>query len=106
MRRTIIGLVYTFAGLVIFLTGVNVGFMPVGSFMGAALSSIGGGWVIIPMGMLMGFFIVRAEPAVYVLMKQVEEITNGAISGRMLRDSLSVGVSVSVGFPRCACLPV
>ena len=97
MRRTIIGLVYTFAGLVIFLTGVNVGFMPVGSFMGAALSSIGGGWVIIPMGMLMGFFIVRAEPAVYVLMKQVEEITNGAISGRMLRDSLSVGVSVSVG---------
>ena len=65
--------------------------------MGAALSSIGGGWVIIPMGMLMGFFIVRAEPAVYVLMKQVEEITNGAISGRMLRDSLSVGVSVSVG---------
>ena len=97
MRRTVIGLVYTFAGLVIFLTGVNVGFMPVGSFMGAALSSIGGGWVIIPMGMLMGFFIVRAEPAVYVLMKQVEEITNGAISGRMLRDSLSVGVSVSVG---------
>ena len=92
-----IGLVYTYIGLVLFLTGANVGFIPAGNYLGSVLGSISYKWVIIPVGMLMGFFIVRAEPAVYVLMRQVEELTDGNISGRAMMTSLSVGIAASVG---------
>lgn len=92
-----IGLVYTYIGLVLFLTGVNVGFMPAGNFLGQTIAALPYRAIIIPIGMAIGYFIVLAEPAVYVLMKQVEELTDGAISGRAMKLSLSVGVSVSVG---------
>lgn len=97
VRRILVGFFYTYTGLVLFLTGANVGFMPAGSFLGQTLASLSYGWLIIPIGMLMGFFIVKAEPAVYVLMKQVEELTDGDITGRALQTSLCAGVSVSIG---------
>lgn len=97
MLRILIGILYTYAGLVLFLTGANVGFMPAGAYLGQVLVTLPVRFVIIPIGMLIGFFIVKAEPAVYVLMRQVEEITDGKITGKALRGSLSVGVSVSVG---------
>lgn len=92
-----IGLIYTYIGLVLFLTGVNVGFMPAGNYLGYTLASLPYKLIIIPIGMLIGYFIVMAEPAVYVLMKQVEELTDGAISGKAMKLSLSIGVAVSVG---------
>ena len=95
--KTVIGSVYTYIGLVMFLTGVNVGFMPVGNYIGKMLASVGFKWILIPIGMLMGYFIVIAEPAVHVLNKQVEEITNGAVPSKAMMLSLSVGVAVSVG---------
>lgn len=95
--RICIGLLYTYVGLVLFLTGVNVGFMPAGSFLGQILAGLNCRFIIIPIGMLIGFFIVKAEPAVYILMKQVEELTDGAIPGSALQKSLSIGVSVSIG---------
>lgn len=95
--RICTGLIYTYAGLVIFLTGVNIGFMPAGSYLGTTLGALPYNGVIIPIGMTIGYFIVKAEPAVYVLMKQVEEITDGAITGKALQISLSLGVAVSVG---------
>ena len=92
-----IGLVYTYAGLILFLTGVNVGFMPAGNYLGQVMAALPYRWVIVPVGMLIGYFIVRAEPAVYVLTKQVEEITSGAVSANAMEMSLSVGVAVSLG---------
>ena len=92
-----IGLVYTFVGLVLFLTGVNVGFMPVGNYIGSQLGGLGYHWIIIPIGMVIGYFIVAAEPAVHVLNKQVYELTSGAIPPKALSTSLSIGVSASVG---------
>ena len=92
-----VGLLYTYVGLVLFLTGVNVGFMPAGSYLGEVLASLPYRWILIPVGMFIGYFIVMAEPAVYVLMRQVEELTDGAISGGALLKSLSIGVAVSVG---------
>ena len=91
-----VGLLYTFVGLVLFLTGVNVGFLPAGYTLGSRLGATAAGWII-PIGMVMGFFVVMAEPAVHVLNKQVEEITVGAISQRAMLLSLSVGVAVSIG---------
>ena len=95
--KTAVGMIYTYAGLVLFLTGVNAGFMPAGNYLGQVLASLPYRWVIIPIGMLIGYFIVRAEPAVFVLTKQVEEITDGAISAGAMGLSLSIGVSVSLG---------
>ncbi len=94
--KIIVGLVYTYIGLVLFLTGANVGFMPAGSYLGSVMAGESYRYLLIPIGALIGFFIVKAEPAVYVLNHQVEEITDGAISARAMGISLSVGVAVSV----------
>ena len=100
-KRTLIkigiGLIYTYIGLVLFLTGVNVGFMPAGNFLGQTMAGLSYVWIIVPIGMIIGYFIVRAEPAVFVLTKQVEEITSGAISAKAMGMSLSIGVAASVG---------
>lgn len=100
-KRTLIkigiGLVYTYVGLFLFLTGVNVGFMPAGNYLGQIIASNPYRWIIVPIGMLIGYFIVLAEPAVYVLTRQVEGITSGAVSSKAMRFSLSISVSVSLG---------
>lgn len=97
LLKIAIGILYTYIGLVLFLTGVNTGFMPAGNYLGQIIAGLPFRWIIIPIGMLIGFFIVKAEPAVYVLMEQVEEITSGSISGKSMGLSLSLGVAVSVG---------
>ena len=95
--KIVIGILYTYVGLVLFLTGANVGFMPAGSYLSRQIASLSFNWILIPIGMLMGWFIVQAEPAVHVLNKQVEEITSGAIPGKAMSTSLSVGVAISIG---------
>ena len=95
--KIVVGILYTYIGLVLFLTGVNVGFMPAGNYLGQVLGGQSSRWLLIPIGMLIGYFIVRAEPAVYVLNKQVEEVTDGAISAGTMGAALSAGVALSVG---------
>ena len=97
LLKILVGLVYTYLGLVLFLTGVNVGFMPAGNYIGQVLAGLEYRWIIVPIAMVIGYFIVRAEPAVYVLNKQVEEITDGAISAKAMGLGLSIGVSLSLG---------
>ena len=92
-----VGLAYVYIGLALFLTGVNVGFMPVGSFLGGSIAGHTYNWILIPIAMVIGYFIVQAEPAVHVLNKQVEEITAGAIPAHAMNIALSVGVAVSLG---------
>ena len=97
MVKIIIGIIYTYIGLVLFLTGVNVGFMPAGNYLGQVIAGLSYPWIIVPIGMLIGYFIVKAEPAVYVLTEQVEELTSGAISAKAMGMSLSIGVALSLG---------
>jgi hypothetical protein len=97
LGRIIIGFVYTFIGLVVFLTGVNVGFIPVGQLLGSELASSPFRWLLVPLGVLIGYFIVAAEPAVHVLNKQVEEISSGAIPQRVMKRGLSIGMSIALG---------
>ena len=92
-----VGLAYVYIGLAVFLMGVNVGFMPVGSFLGGSIAGHTYNWILIPIAMVIGYFIVQAEPAVHVLNKQVEEITAGAIPAHAMNIALSVGVAVSLG---------
>ena len=95
--KVAIGVLYVFVGLAIFLTGANVGFLPTGFTIGEQLAEIAGGALLIPIAMLLGFFIVKAEPAVYVLNHLVEEMSAGAISGKTTGFGLSVGVSEALG---------
>ena len=97
VARILVGIVYTYVGLVLFLLGVNVGFMPVGNLIGQLLGSLSYRWILVPLGMVIGYFVVSAEPAVHVLSKQVYEMTAGAIPKKALSTSLSIGVSISVG---------
>ncbi len=97
LLRIVSGLVYTYVGLVLFLTGVNVGFMGAGELIGATIARSSHPFLLIPIGMLMGYFIVAAEPAVHVLVRQVEEISMGSISQSAMRRGMSIGVAVSIG---------
>ena len=95
--RILIGIAYTYVGLVLFLTGVNVGFSPLGYVLGGALTEGKLIWLLVPLAMLMGWFIINAEPAVHILNKQVEELSAGAISARAMGLSLSIAVSLAGG---------
>ena len=97
LSRIGLGILYTYIGLTIFMTGANYGFMPAGAYLGQMLGELPFRWIIVPIGMLIGYLVVKAEPAVYVLMRQVEDLTDGAITGRSLQLSMCVGVGISVG---------
>ena len=93
--RMSVGILYTFLGLVIFLSAVTVGFMPIGFKVGAQMAAHP--VLLVAFGFLLGLVVVLAEPAVHVLNKQVEEITSGTVSKRAMTIALSVGVGISIG---------
>lgn len=95
--KILIGLGFTYIGLVIFLTGAHIGFMPVAMTLGRNIIHANCGWILVPLGMILGFFVVMAEPAVAVLNKQVEDITSGAISKKVMLLSMAIGVALSIG---------
>lgn len=97
LPRILLGLAYTYIGLVLFMTGVNMGFMQAGQALGELLGDRFGGLLLIPIAMIIGYFVVKAEPAVYVLTHQVEDITDGEISAKTVGRFLSIGVAVSLG---------
>lgn len=97
MVKILVGILYTYIGLVLFLTGVNVGFSSLGYELGEAIVKNDFKWLLIPLAMLMGWFIINAEPAVHVLNKQVAELSAGAISEKAMGITLSIAVSAAMG---------
>ncbi|NLW22247.1 MAG: DUF1538 domain-containing protein [Tissierellia bacterium] len=90
------GLVYTYIGLVLFLTGVNAGFMELGRVMGCGIASHESNWLLPIIGFLLGLVVVLAEPAVHVLTKQVEDVTSGYIKRKAILATLSIGIAFAV----------
>ena len=88
-----LGVIFTYIGLVMFLTGVNVGFMPVGYKMGIQLAQ-GDPWLLVAFGLVTGVLVVLAEPAIHVLNQQVEDVTGGVVT----RKSMITGLCIGVGF--------
>ena len=84
LAKILMGMLYTFLGLTLFLTGVNVGFSPLGAELGAELAVHG--WLLVPLAMVLGWFIISAEPAVGVLEKQIESVSAGAIPGKVIHN--------------------
>ena len=97
LLRILIGVGYTYVGLVLFLTGVNVGFSSLGYVLGGVIVEEGLGLLMIPLATLMGWFIINAEPAVHILNRQVEDLSAGAISAKAMGMSLSIAVSAAGG---------
>ena len=95
-RNIVVGLVYTFLGLVMFLAGVNTGFMEVGRKVGFEAMLNGGGMVVIGIGFVLGLVTILAEPAVYILTHQIEEVTSGFIKRKSVMAALSLGVGLAV----------
>ena len=94
--RICIGFLYTVIGLILFLTGVNVGFAPVGNLLGSGLAGSQFKWLLVPIGIIIGYYIVKAEPAVQVLNEQVEDLTGGMVSRKMMNTAMSIGVAGAV----------
>lgn len=94
--RIFVGLLITYVGLVLFLSGATFGFMNVGTYMGQKFAGSDIYWILIPLGAIIGFVVVLAEPSVHVLTKQVEDITNGSISKKKILFTLAIGVGLSI----------
>lgn len=97
LAQIFIGTGYTFLGMLLFLIGVNVGFMPVGSFLGSTFANMQHAWIVIPVGIIIGFCMTYAEPAVGVLNKQVEEATSGTIPPKVIPMAMAIGVAIASG---------
>ena len=95
LLKIAVGVVFTYIGLVMFLTGVNVGFMPIGYKLGYELAAVNR-WLIVGIGLLMGVLVVLAEPAIHVLNAQVEEVTGGYVSRKSMMMGLCIGVGAAI----------
>lgn len=91
------GFAIAYVGLVLFLQGVHIAFLPVGTHLGAAMAAMENNWILVPIGFVMGFLVAFAEPAVHVMIGQVEEMTSGAIKAGVMLMAISLGVAVAVG---------
>ncbi|MGI6192597.1 MAG: DUF1538 domain-containing protein [Christensenellales bacterium] len=96
MRKIFFGFVYAFLGLVIFLLGVNAGFMEVGSVVGYKLASMDSSFWVIFIGFVLGMVTILAEPAVYILNQQIEDVTSGYVKRKAVMASLAIGVALAV----------
>ena len=95
LKRIGVGVIITYIGLVLFLTGVNVGFMPIGYKLGYALAETSSE-LLIGFGLITGVLVVLAEPAIHVLNGQVEEVTDGMVSKKAMMVGLCVGVGAAI----------
>ncbi|MBQ3252029.1 MAG: DUF1538 domain-containing protein [Oscillospiraceae bacterium] len=95
LLRIGMGVVFTYVGLVLFLTSVEVGFMPIGYKLGESMAQVNR-WLLIPLGLVMGVLVVLAEPAIHVLNQQVEQITSGYVTKRSMLIGLCIGVGAAI----------
>lgn len=96
VRKILFGMLFTLIGLVLFLLGVNAGFMQVGSTVGYKLATMDNHWYVILVGFILGMVTILAEPAVYVLTHQVEDVTSGYVKRNVVLVTLAFGVALAV----------
>ena len=98
VAKMLIGVVFTYIGMVLFLTSVNYMYHGVARTIGETIRDSGFSWVAYPFGLLVGAVSAIAEPAVYILQKQVEQLTGGVIKGKVVLVAIAIGVSLAVIF--------
>ncbi len=90
------GIFFTLIGMILFLQGVHIAFIPAGDAIGSFFSAIGKAWILIPFGFFLGMLATYAEPAVRILSDQVEQSSSGFIKGTLILYTLSIGVGIAV----------
>jgi len=95
--KIMIGFLITTVGLILFLHGVNIAYVPVGRHLGSSLASLDYNFILIPLGFLMGFLVGFAEPAIHVMVKEIENISEGRIRSKIMLIFVSIGVGSAVG---------
>lgn len=90
------GFLITTVGLILFLHGVNIAYVPVGQYLGSEIAQLDYNWILIPLGFLMGFLVGFAEPAIHMMVKQVEEESGGTVRGKVLLAVVSLGIGAAV----------
>jgi hypothetical protein len=96
VRKILFGVLFTFIGLVLFLVGVNAGFMDVGTAVGYSIASLDNKVYVVVIGFVLGVVTILAEPAVYVLTHQIEDVTSGYVKRSVVMVTLTIGVGVAV----------
>ena len=96
VRKILFGMLFAFSGLVLFLVGVNAGFMDVGSAVGYSIASLDNKFYVVLIGFILGLVTILAEPAVYVLTHQIEDVTSGYVRRKIVLFTLSIGVGIAV----------
>ncbi|RKJ30321.1 DUF1538 domain-containing protein, partial [Butyricicoccus sp. 1XD8-22] len=96
VKKILMGLLFTFLGLVLFLVGVNAGFMDVGAAVGFNIASLDNKAYVIIVGFILGLVTILAEPAVHVLTHQIEDVTSGYVKRKVVIFSLSIGVGLAI----------
>lgn len=91
------GFLITTIGLILFLHGVNMAYVPVGQHLGSAIAGLPYNYILVPLGFLMGFLVGFAEPAIHVMVKQVEELSEGRIRSKVMLMVISIGIGAAVG---------
>jgi hypothetical protein len=89
-------------GLILFLQGVRIGFLPVGTALGETLGGFTAKWVLVPVGFALGFLATFGEPAVRILTSQVEQASSGYLRKNLVLYTISLGVAclVAVGMAK------
>lgn len=95
-RDMLVGVALVFVGLTLFLQGVNAGYIPLGNAMGYVLADRPDNWILVPIGLVLGFAITLAEPSIYVLTQEIEKVSGGFVRRRLLLSFLAVGVAASI----------
>ena len=95
--KVIVGMVLTVSGLTLFLTGVNAGFLKMGYFIGNIIGNSSYTYLIVPIGLILGYIIINAEPAIKILNIQISDLTEGSISSKVINSCLSLGVCIAIG---------
>ena len=98
VAKMMVGFLFTYVGIVLFLAGVECGYLQIGTHLGQYIGSLDFRWIAIPIGLLLGAFSILAEPALHVLKKQVEDITGGVLKQKVIVIVMSIGVATSVLF--------
>lgn len=93
--KIIVGLVYTYVGLTLFLSGVSVGYLKIAGIMGFQITT-NYYWFLIPLSIILGLVIIFAEPAIHILNSQVEVLTNGIIKKKTMMITITIGIALAL----------
>lgn len=96
VRTIVTGMLLAFLGLVLFLQGVSIAFIPVGNLIGRSFGALNHKWLLIPIGFVLGAAVILAEPAVIVLVDQIDRVSAGSINKKVMLGTLCIGVGAAV----------